>query len=95
MIFGDHVTPADSCTAAQWIAPAIRGVSGTVGALVPNLYPTVLRVSAPDPLADDWWLAYRHLYEIVASVGDRHTATSDRAWFAVWLLAGRPGLSGI
>jgi hypothetical protein len=84
MIFGDHVRSADTVAPAGWIAGACRGVWGTVGALVPNQYPLVLRVHAPDPSPGDWWSAYRDLYEIIASIGERHTSSAHRAWFAVW-----------
>jgi len=84
MIFGDHVRSPDTVASAGWIAAACRGVWWTVGALVPNQYPSVLRVRAPSPRPDGWWTAYRHLYEIVASIGERHTCSPDRAWFAVW-----------
>ncbi len=55
-----------------------------MGALVPNGYPVVLRVRPPDPGLEDWWSAYRDLYEVVASIGERHTSSPHRAWFAVW-----------
>lgn len=84
MIFGDHVQASDTVAAAEWIADARRGVWWTVGALVPNQYPTFLRVHAPDPNVEDWWSAYRALYEIVASIGARHTTSPDQAWFAIW-----------
>lgn len=84
MIFGDHVSAAHSVVAAGWIAGSCRGRWGTVGALVPNQYPLVLRVHAPDPRPGDWWSEYRDLFEIVASVGERHTSTPALAWFAVW-----------
>lgn len=84
MIFGDHVRPADTVASAGWIAGACRGVWWTVGALVPNQYPLILRVHAPDASVEDWWSAYRDLYEIIASIGERHTSSPDRAWFAVW-----------
>ncbi|MGH2477478.1 MAG: hypothetical protein ACRDIL_19665, partial [Candidatus Limnocylindrales bacterium] len=83
MIFGDCVEPAATVAPAAWIARARRGAWGTVGALVPNQFPVFLRVRAPDP-GEDWWAAYRALFEIVASVGERHTSSPDKAWFAVW-----------
>jgi hypothetical protein len=27
---------------------------------------------------------FREIFEVVASVGERHTSSPDRAWFAVW-----------
>ena len=36
------------------------------------------------PDLEDWWSAYRDLYEVVASIGERHTTSPHRAWFAVW-----------
>lgn len=84
MIFGAHVRWPDTGAPAGWIAAACRGASGTVGALVPNHYPAVLRVGPPSPQPDGWWTAYRQLYETVAWVGGRHTLSRDRAWFAVW-----------
>ena len=56
----------------------------TVGALVPNHYRLVLRVRAPDPSIQDWCSAYRDLFDVIASIGERHTSSPDRAWFAVW-----------
>jgi hypothetical protein len=84
MIFGNHVKPADTLTSARWIAGACQGAWWTVGALVPNQYSLVLHVHAPDPSIEDWWSAYRDLYETIASIGERHTSSPDRAWFAVW-----------
>ena len=84
MLFGDHVTPAVTGEPAGWIDGACRGTGWTVGALVPNGYPVVLRVRPPDPGLEHWWSAYRDLYEVVASIGERHTTSPHRAWFAVW-----------
>ena len=81
MIFGHHVSAAHSAASAGWIAGSCRGRWGTVGALVPNQYPLVLRVHAPAPSPGDWWSEYRELFEIVASVGERKRPA---AWFAVW-----------
>lgn len=84
MLFGDHVRPADTTAPADWIAGSCRGAWGTVGALVPNQYASVLRVRAPAPIPGNWWSAYRELFAIVASIGARHTSRPDPAWFAVW-----------
>ena len=84
MAFGDVFRPADAPTSTAWIDEACRGEWWTVGALVPNRYESLLRVHAPDPSPGDWWSSYRDLYRLVAAVGERHTATPDRAWFAIW-----------
>lgn len=84
MIFGDHVEIPATAAAATWIARARRGEGGTVGALVPNVYESFLRVRAPSGEVVDWWARYRDLFGIVASIGERHTTSADRAWFAVW-----------
>lgn len=84
MIFGDDFSVPETVAPGDWIERDCRGAWGTVGALVPNQYSMVLRVRASDPMPGDWWSAYRRLFEIVASVGARHTRTPDRAWFAVW-----------
>lgn len=84
MIFGESVRPAVSAAPAEWITDACRGAGWTVGALVPNHYESFIRVGAPDAEIEDWWAAYRDLFEIVASVGQQHTSTADRAWFAIW-----------
>ncbi|MDJ0767168.1 MAG: hypothetical protein QNJ12_00185 [Ilumatobacter sp.] len=84
MIFGDDVVSPVSVAASEWLAPACRGSWGTVGALVPNHYASILHVDAPEPDIEDWWSAYRRLFQIIASVGERHTSNADRAWFAVW-----------
>lgn len=85
MIFGDHLEPAATVEPAAWIGPARHGAPWTVGGLVPNDYRSVLRVFAPaSNEEEDWWSRYRDLFEVVASVGERHTSTPDRAWFAVW-----------
>ena len=62
----------------------VAGAVGTVGALVPGDYPVIVRVHTPDRSVEDWWPAYRSLFHIIASVGERHTSSADRAWFAVW-----------
>lgn len=84
MIFGDHVQYAATVAPAEWIEGACRGALGTVGSLVPNHYPLVMRVGAPEPGIDDWWSAYRDLFAVIASIGQRHTSTPNRAWLAVW-----------
>ncbi len=84
VIFGAHVRSADTVEPAEWIASACRGVAGTVGWFVPNQYPLVLRVHAPDPGIEDWWSAYCDLFDVIASIGVRHTSSPDQAWFAVW-----------
>lgn len=83
VIFGDQVSSARTTAPSDWIAPARRGPLGTVGALVPNGYSSLLRVHAPPP-SDDWWSRYCYLYEVVAAIGARHTTRPDLAWFAVW-----------
>lgn len=84
MIFGDRVIPADTIAPAEWIGRSCHGDLGTVGALVPNQYESMLRVYAPAPCPGDWWSLYRDLFGIVASIGERHTSSPDRAWFAIW-----------
>lgn len=84
MIFGDHVRVPASSAAAAWIGEACRGEWGTVGALVPNDYALHARVRAPSADHDDWWGEYRSLFAAVAAVGERHTSSSELAWFAVW-----------
>ncbi len=84
MIFGNRVDAARSIEPSTWIAERCRGVWGTVGALVPNDYPSVLRLHAPDQDLDDWWGAYRRVFTTIAEVGERHTASPDDGWFAVW-----------
>ncbi len=84
MIFGNAVERPVSVDAAEWIAEARSGVWGTVGAFVPDQYPSMVRVRAPESDVEDWWAAYRGLLGVIADVGVRHTGTADRAWFAVW-----------
>lgn|GEM_PF-1472851 len=84
MIFGARVKSADTAEPAEWVAPAIQGVWGTVGGFMPNSYPRVLRVHAPGPSIDEWWSAYRDLFGLIASIGMQHTSSPNRAWFAVW-----------
>ena len=84
MIFGEAVVAVDTVESAGWIAPALRGSEWTVGALVPNDYPAFLRIRALEPSIEDWWSAYRSLFDTVAEVGARHTSTADRVMFAVW-----------
>lgn len=84
MIFGDHVEPPSTSAAAEWVGGARHGEVGTVGSLVPNDYEAFLRVRAPAGGIEDWWTPYRDLFVVVAAVGERHTTSPDRAWFAVW-----------
>ena len=83
MMFGNALEPADGTASTAWLDDACQGEWWTVGALIPNHYESVLRVHAPAP-CDDWWSAYRELFETVTSVGERHTSSPDRAWYAVW-----------
>lgn len=84
MIFGDLVEVAETTASTTWIDQSCRGEWWTVGALVPNQYERVLRVSAPVPSPGDWWSAYREVFDVIASVGERHTSSPERAWFAIW-----------
>ncbi len=84
VIFGDSLRAAESADPAKWIAESLRGQPGTVGALVPNLFQSTLRLHAPDPTPDGWWELYRDLFDLVASVGARYTSTPTLAWFAIW-----------
>ncbi len=59
VIFGDSLRAAESTDPSEWIAESLRGQPGTVGALVPNLFESTLRLHAPDPTPDDWWELYR------------------------------------
>ena len=84
MIFGDSLRAAGSIDPADWIAESLCGPPGTVGALVPNRYQSVLRLHAPDAAPDGWWDLYRDLFDLVASVGARYTSTPALARFAIW-----------
>jgi hypothetical protein len=84
MIFGDEVEAGPSGAPGEWLDGACSGEPWTVGALVPNHHESLLRVGAPDPGLDDWWAAYQALFEVIASIGERHTASPERAWFAIW-----------
>lgn len=84
MIFGDSLHAAESTDPAEWIAGSLSGQPWTVGALVPNLFESVLRLHSPDPACDDWWELYRDLFGCVASVGARHSSTPTTAWFGIW-----------
>lgn len=85
MIFGDSLRAAASNEPAQWIGESIGGTPGTVGTLIPSRYESLLRLRSPDPTADDsWWALYRELFDLVASVGARHTTRPTHAWFAFW-----------
>lgn len=84
MVFGDRTKPAEPSNAGDWIVPACNESWGTVAGLVPDQYPLVLRVDAPESDIDDWWLAYRELFELVASVGAQHTSNPEHAHFGVW-----------
>ena len=84
MIFGDRVRAAGTVEPTRWIGRSCRGDWGTVGGLVPNRYESLVRVHPPAPGPGDWWSTYRDLYEIVASIGQRHTSSPHRAFFAIW-----------
>ncbi len=84
VIFGDSLRAAESTDPAEWIGESLRGQPGTVGALVPNLFESTLRLHAPDPTPDDWWELYRDLFDLVALVGAGYTSTPALAWFAIW-----------
>lgn len=84
MIFGGGVRRAEAVVATEWLERSCRGEPGTAGGLVPNQYASLLRVHPPAPYAGDWWSSYRSLFDVVASVGESHTSSPDRAWFAIW-----------
>ena len=84
MLLAVRVIPAVDAAPARWIAEACRGAGWTVGALVPNDYPAILRIATPDPEIGDWWSTYRDLYASIEAVGVRHTTSPDVAWFGVW-----------
>lgn len=44
---------------------------------------SLLRVGAPAPIDGNRWTAYRDRFEVVASIGERHTASPGRAWLAI------------
>ncbi len=84
MVFGDAFRSIDATISAEWLDQSCRGEWWTVGALVPNQYETLLRVRAPEPIPGDWWSLYRDLFETIATIGEAHTSTPDRGWFAIW-----------
>ena len=84
MVFGDSLRAADTVGPAAWLEQSCQGEWWTVGALVPNHYESLLRVYAPAPCPGEWWSTYRELFAVVASIGERSTATPDQAWFAIW-----------
>ncbi len=61
---------------------ACSGAPGTVGALVPAGHDVIVRLAAPDDSVEDWVDAYRALFVRVAALGEAHTTTPRRAWFA-------------
>lgn len=84
VIFGDSFSAAASGEPAEWIGESIGGEPWTVGTLIPNRYQSLLRLHAPAPTPDGWWELYRDLFDLVASLGGRHTTTPTQAWFAIW-----------
>jgi hypothetical protein len=44
----------------------------------------MLRVFAPAPFPGGWWPLYRDLFNVIASIGERHTSSPHQAWFAIW-----------
>lgn len=84
MEFGTHTKPAEPADAGGWIASALTGSWGTVGALIPDQYSAVLRVSAPESDVVDWWDAYRNLFAAVTTIGEQYTSTPEQTLFAVW-----------
>ena len=83
MTFGDRITSADTAAAADWLGLS-RGEFGTVGWLVPNHFDSMLHVSAPAPDVAAWWGAYCELFQLIAAIGQQHTANPDQGWFAIW-----------
>lgn len=83
MVFGESVAAAPSGAPASWVRGACRGAVFTVGSLVPDAYPAVLRIEAP-PSNDRFWPNYRELFGTIASIGERHTSSVEPAWFAIW-----------
>lgn len=86
MIFGHSLRAPGSAAPADWLASARTGEFGTVGGLVPGRHTAFARLHAPPPAegGDDWWPSYRELFERVAEIGARHTATPETAWYAIW-----------
>lgn len=74
--------PHGSAEEAAWLRGACSGEVGTVGALMPTGYDVIVRLSAPDDAVEDWVDAYRAVFVRVASLGEGHTTTPRRAWFA-------------
>lgn len=83
MIFGDAVQRPESAAPADWLHRECQGAFGTVGWLVPDRFPSLIRLRAPDP-SRDWWREYRDLVAFVVAIGEQYTSTPDRAWFALW-----------
>lgn len=84
VIFGESLNAAASTEPAEWIGESIGGEPRTVGALVPSLYESIVRLHAPDRTPDGWWGLYRDLFILIASCGAHHTTTPSHAWFAIW-----------
>jgi hypothetical protein len=84
VIFGESLRAASSTEPVSWITGTRRGRPGTVGALIPDLFESTLRISAPTPIPGDWWELYRELFDVVVSVGVGYTSTPTEAWFAIW-----------
>lgn len=82
--FGKSVSAANASEPAAWIAAECDGAWGTVGALVPNRYESILHIEAPAAGRRECVPEYRELFRCVAATGERYSVTPDRAWFAVW-----------
>lgn len=83
MIFGDAVQRPGAAVAADWLHRECRGAFGTVGWLVPDRFPSLIRLRAPEP-SHDWWREYRDLVACIVTVGERHTSTPEHGWFGIW-----------
>jgi hypothetical protein len=81
-VFGAQLECAPDATAAEWFVSTLRPFASSVGALVPPLFESYLRVANHPDRSDDTD-APHDIIETIADVAAAHT-TATKAWFATW-----------
>jgi len=82
-VFGEQLDAALDAAAAEWFVTTLRPFASSVGALVPPVFESYVRIANHCDRSDDTD-APLELVQTIADVAGGYTTTPSKAWFATW-----------
>ena len=82
--FGESISPITTHGIEEWVLQGCASSAWTVGALIPNTFEAVVRLSAPAPGVQHWWSAYREMFVALGSTCARYSSPRSTLTFGIW-----------